>query len=75
MSFWPEVCTAVGVSSTDRGAGLIICAPFGTDDLLGMKVNPTSIDNDTLRLARERVKNKRWRDIWPMIHVATDLCE
>jgi len=75
MSFWPEVCTAIGVSATDRGAGLIVCAPFGTDDLLSMKVNPTSTDEVTLRLARERVKNKRWKNIWPMIHVATELCE
>lgn len=73
MSFWPETCTAVGIAASQRGSGLILCAPFGTEDLLSLIVRPTATDAETIRLARGRMNDKRWREIWPRLTVSPEL--
>jgi hypothetical protein len=73
MSFWPETCTAVGIAASDRAAGLILCAPFGTEDLTSLIVRPTATDSETIRLARERLSTKHWRETWPRLTVSPEL--
>jgi hypothetical protein len=73
MSFWPETCTAVGIAASERGSGLIVCAPFGIEDLTSLIVRPTATDAETIGLARGRMNDKRWREIWPRLTVSADL--
>ena len=67
ISTWPETATSIGVRLLENDE-LNICAPFGLEDLFNMKLrrNPKRV---TLELFRERIKEKRILQKWPMVEV------
>jgi len=69
MRHWPETATAVAVrrTSDDRCE---IAAPFGLDDLFGLRLVPTPhVAARKLQVFRERVARKRWLDLWPGLEI------
>jgi len=65
IATWPTTATAVGVRPA-AGGGLVVCAPFGLDDLLALVVRPNRV------LVPEdvyRAKAERWRRAWPRLTV------
>ncbi|HEX8803142.1 MAG TPA: nucleotidyltransferase family protein, partial [Acidimicrobiales bacterium] len=77
IATWPATAGSVGVRPADgdeadgaegrgHGDGLVVCAPFGLDDLLGLVVRPNRV------LVTEEVyaaKAARWRAAWPRLRV------
>jgi uncharacterized protein len=64
ISSWPTTASCVGVRQDDRG--LVVCAPFGLADLLGMVARP----NKAI-VSREVYEEKtgRWVTRWPRLRV------
>lgn len=62
---WPETCTALGVAW--RGGRFEVLAPFGLADLFGLVVRPTADDAETIALVRRRVRQRHWRQTWPLL--------
>ena len=66
MMHWETTATATGVRLV--GERLEIIAPFGLEDLFALKVRPTPVGYASkLDLIRERIRVKRWREIWPQL--------
>lgn len=67
VASWPEYATCVGISLCPR-QGLRVIAPWGLDDLLGMRVrrNPTRV---SLATYTERVAQKAYASRWPRVTV------
>ncbi|MEA1674354.1 nucleotidyltransferase family protein [Nitrospirillum sp. BR 11163] len=69
LRHWPETATAVAVRLTPENA-LEILAPFGLDDLFGRLIRPTpAFRGAKLDILRQRVRDKRWLDRWPLLRV------
>ncbi|MDE1145442.1 MAG: nucleotidyltransferase family protein [Azospirillaceae bacterium] len=72
LRHWPETATAVAVR-LDADDGLDILAPYGLDDLFGRVIRPTpGFRAAKLDIVRQRVRDKRWLDRWPLLRVAED---
>ena len=69
ISKFPETATAVGVKLDDDN-NLILISPLGIDDLINCRVQPTPTFNNTekMRMFNNRIKNKRWHDIWHLVN-------
>lgn len=67
VSTWPERCVCVAVR-IDLNDDLQIIAPFGLDDLFGMKVrrNPRRVSLETYD---HRLRTKRYDERWPLVQV------
>lgn len=67
MRFWPETATAVAVRKNDRD-GLDIAAPFGLNDLFGLKLRPTpDFVNFKRTIFDTRVEDKGWLKTYPLL--------
>jgi hypothetical protein len=67
VATWPETATAVGLRLT-RDDRLVVEAPFGLDDLLGMvhRRNPRRVSVEEYR---RRLASKRIAERWPRVTV------
>ncbi|QSF45458.1 nucleotidyltransferase family protein [Paenibacillus tianjinensis] len=71
MSKFPETATALGLALTGQGE-VILSAPHGLSDVLGLIVRPSPLFNAHLRLHRiyeERVAKKNWQSVWNQLQV------
>ncbi|MBB6252296.1 nucleotidyltransferase family protein [Nitrospirillum iridis] len=69
LRHWPETATAVAVRLTAADE-LEILAPYGLDDLFGRVIRPTPpFRGVRLDIVRQRVRDKRWLDRWPLLRV------
>jgi len=69
MRYWPETATAVAVRRTIRDE-CEIAAPFGLDDLFGLKLRPTPAFATEKRAVFEyRIEEKRWLRDWSRLRV------
>ncbi|ASG23418.1 nucleotidyltransferase family protein [Nitrospirillum viridazoti] len=69
LRHWPETATAVAVRLTPQDA-LEVLAPFGLDDLFGRLIRPTPAFRGAKReILRQRVREKRWLERWPLLRV------
>lgn len=69
LAHFPETVTAIGVS-LDAGGRLKLAAPYGVDDLVGLKLRPTpAFANDASHhhIYRARINKKNWQAIWPRL--------
>lgn len=69
LAHFPETVTAIGVS-LDSNERLKLAAPYGVDDLVGLKLRPTpEFANDTPHhhIYRARLANKNWQATWPKL--------
>ena len=66
ITTWPTTASSVGVRLDGSGAGLVVFAPFGLTDLLGMVARPNKaiISRD---IYEEKVA--RWSARWPRLQV------
>ncbi len=64
IATFPTTATAIGVRPS--GAGLDVCAPFGLDDLLDLRLRPNKAQ---ITAAIYRAKVARWRALWPRLKV------
>ncbi|WP_449222095.1 nucleotidyltransferase family protein [Tistrella mobilis] len=73
MRHWPETATAVAVQLA-AGGQLRVAAPHGLADLFAIIARPTPGFMTGARHAvhLQRVKDKRWRDRWPLLRIAGD---
>jgi hypothetical protein len=64
IATWPTTASSVGVRPD--GDGLVVCAPFGLSDLLGMLVRPNKaiVTQDVYE-----EKSGRWAARWPRLTV------
>ena len=66
ISKFPETATALGVQ-LDGDDNIILAAPWGINDIIALKVNPTSYfmkDKTRKAIYRKRVESKKWKEIW-----------
>lgn len=68
LRHWLETPTAVAVR-IGRG-GLELLAPFGIDDLIGLKLRPTPAGRQKLGQFRQRADSKGWLSRWPRVDLA-----
>ena len=66
MTCWLETVTAVGVRLEADGS-LTVIAPVGTEDLLGLRCQPTAFGRARIDEYNERVASKGWRELWPKV--------
>jgi hypothetical protein len=64
IATWPTTASSVGVRQDSQG--LLVCAPFGLADLLGMIARPNKAIV-TREVYEEKVS--RWSARWPRLHV------
>lgn len=66
MVYWLETVTAVGVRLEDDES-ITVVAPLGTDDLLGLRCQPTAFGRTRRHEYEARIASKRWREMWPKV--------
>ena len=66
MTYWLETVTAVGVR-LEADDSLTVIAPLGTDDLLGLRCQPTAFGRTRRDEYEARIASKRWRELWPKV--------
>lgn len=72
ISQFPETATALGVKLDEQGK-LELTEPHGLNDLIGMKICPTSAfekDERLMGVYRHRLESKNWQQKWPKVEVA-----
>lgn len=64
IATWPSTASSVGVRR--QSGSLVVCAPYGLSDLLGMVVRPNKeiVSRDVYQ---EKVQ--RWQRRWPRLRV------
>ncbi|WP_435921064.1 nucleotidyltransferase family protein [Paenibacillus sp. DYY-L-2] len=70
MRHWPETATAIG-ARLDQDHHVELIAPFGLDDLVGLKVRQSPYFRDR-QIFVNRIKKKEWLRIWPRLNVVPD---
>lgn len=71
ISKFPETSTALGVK-LDTHDFLILAAPCGVEDVLGLKLRPTEFFTKTeerKKIFKDRIQKKNWQSIWTKIEV------
>lgn len=63
---WVETATCVGVKIDDKG-DLVLTAPHGIDDLVGLILRPTTKTERNLKEFERRVADKKWLIKWPKL--------
>lgn len=66
---WPETATAIAARIDSKGM-IELLAPLGADDLLNLRVCPTShftTTSEKRAVFRARVQEKNWSRIWPKL--------
>lgn len=69
MRFWLETATCVAVRLAADGS-LAVIAPYGLDDLLGLRSGPTLRGNERYPAYQERMRAKNWPGRWPRVQVS-----
>jgi uncharacterized protein len=64
IASFPTTAGAVGIRPTS--SGLLIFAPFGLVDLLGLVVRPNKTQ---ITRAIYEIKTARWRNLWPQLRI------
>jgi uncharacterized protein len=64
LATWPTTAAAIGVRQVD--GTLLVEAPFGTDDLLGLVVRPNRVQ---ITPAIYAAKVERWGRLWPLLRI------
>jgi len=67
MSKFPETATAIGITLDGKGE-LRLCAPYGVEDLIAMKICPTP-SFEKSQIYRDRVIQKEWSSTWGKVTV------
>lgn len=67
MSKFPETATALGITLNLNGE-LQLCAPYGVQDLVKMKIRPTPFFEGS-PVYIKRVEQKNWSATWPLVKV------
>jgi hypothetical protein len=67
MSKFPETATAIGITLDKKGE-LHLCAPYGVEDLITMRIRPTPYFEGS-QIYDDRVKLKKWSATWPKVTV------
>lgn len=70
LSRWPETVTAVGVRLNENDE-LVICSPYGLNDLFGMMVRRSPLFADQAYF-EDRVRRKGWLTLWPLLTYKRD---
>lgn len=65
-SCWLETVTAIGVR-LELDDWLAVIAPLGTDDLLGLRCNPTAYGRTRLHEYEAHIAAKGRRELWPRV--------
>lgn len=68
MRHWLETATCVGVR-LDAGGGLRLIAPYGLDDLFGLRLRPTPSGRQRPDEYHGRLDSKGWARRWPLLSV------
>lgn len=71
ISKFPETVTALGVK-LDAKDNIILTAPWGIQDVLNLEVKPTPFFCETKtrgEIYKNRITNKNWKEIWPMLKI------
>ena len=70
LSRWVETATCIGVSlnSIDQ---LRLTSPHGIDDLVHLVLRPGPAYAGKIEKFNERIKEKKWLEIWPKLKVVT----
>lgn len=68
MRHWPETATAVAGRLDGEAFSLI--APFGTEDVMGLILRPTSDAPHKRAAFAERLKARNWLARWPRLRLA-----
>jgi uncharacterized protein len=63
---WPTTATAIGVRLID--GQLLVCAPFGADDLFNLTVRPNRVQ---ITPEVYQTKVARWTVRWPLLRILT----
>lgn len=66
---FPETLTAIG-ARLDSNDQIVLAAPLGVSDLVGMIVRPTPFcaeSEERLIIYRKRISTKSWQKRWPML--------
>lgn len=69
LAHFPETVTAIGVS-LDANGRLIVAAPHGVDDIIGLRLRPTPAFTDGSphhHIYRARIQKKNWQATWPKL--------
>jgi len=69
LRYWLETATCVAVRLQDDG-GVAVIAPYGTEDLLGLRSGPTPRGMERYPAYLERMRTKNWPERWPKVRVA-----
>ena len=68
LTYWTETPTSIGIRLEKNGK-FTICAPHGLNDLMKMKVRPPPPPYQDLILYKTRMKEKKWKKIWPKLQI------
>lgn len=66
MVYWLETVTGIGVR-LEWDDSLVIVAPLGVDDLVGLVCRPTAFGRTKRDEYEARIAAKRWRALWPRV--------
>ncbi|MFF2887253.1 nucleotidyltransferase family protein [Paenibacillus sp. NPDC057967] len=71
ISKFPETATALGLS-LDKNGNVVLTAPCGIEDVLGLNLRPTPYfqeTNERARIYEERIRKKNWVSTWYRINI------
>ncbi|WP_236015732.1 nucleotidyltransferase family protein [Planococcus soli] len=71
MTKFPETATALGVK-LDQQHKLVLSAPHGIEDLIGLEVRPTPffmLTQNRMQAYHKRIENKEWKAHWPKLTI------
>lgn len=69
ISKYPETATAIAIK-VDNEDKLTLFAPYGLSVIVSLEIHPTphfKEDSDRMRLYKNRLKQKNWKDKWPQL--------
>lgn len=72
ISKFPETVTSLGVKLNDDDQ-VILTAPFGIEDVINLRVNPTPFfmkTEERAKIYEERIQKKNWQAIWSKIKIS-----
>jgi hypothetical protein len=69
LRYWLETATCVAVR-LEPDDTLTVIAPYGLDDLLGLRSGPTPRGRARHEIYRARMRAKNWPARWPRVRVA-----